>query len=107
MSWDRETTTQAMDALADYELPAEKARELVDYEQPAWAGFHGWSVAPITYDVREDAVAVGEPRSYEGNQHPQWTSDVVGTVGVGPSTVEGIRSGMRVGRHRHSAGGQN
>lgn len=88
--------TEAIAALKERTLTDDEAEELAEYDQPDSGDFYAWSIAPVSYTDGE--IQIGSPRTFSGNEHPQWKNSVIGTVGVGPSTPDGIRRSWKESR---------
>lgn len=86
---DEDTIREAIPVIKARKLTDEEARELAEYEKSSHGDFHAWTGAPVVYE--DGDIRIGTPGTFAGNEYPQWSDNVLGTIGLGPSTPEGIR----------------
>lgn len=71
------------------ELTDEEVEKIANYTKPSWAGPHASAVVPVVDEG--DHIRIGDPTTFEGGQHPNWSDAVLGTFGAGGRSAKQVR----------------
>lgn len=80
--------------LKNRELTDSEVEKIANYSKPSWAGFHARSVVPVVDEG--DEIRIGDPVTIEGNEHPNWSGDVLGTFGARGKSEAEVRRHFRM-----------
>ena len=75
--------------LKDHSLTDEEIETIANHEHPDWAKPDARSVFPVGIDDGE--LRIGEPYTYEDDECPRWSENVIGTIGAEPSNEREVR----------------